>query len=195
MSPEVGGWILAGLGVLLAFTGTKLFWLAVGIAGFAVGWLFSLLLFPQIEPTAHLLVSVLLGLACGVVAIKGLPIIAVALGAVLIGLLGYSLGAQFTQTVTDPTGALWAKLLGFVVGAVIGYFMVSKGAAIGIALVTALGGGVLVWNGLTQALIDNGPKMSATWIPLVAGLAAALFGFLGQRATAKEKNVEREGAK
>jgi hypothetical protein len=195
MSPEIGGWILAALGLILAFTGTKLSWLAVGIAGFAVGWLFSLLLLPQIEPTAHLLVSLVLGVACALVAIKGLPIIAVALGAVLIGLLGYSLGAQFTQTTADPTGALWAKLLGFVIGAVIGYFIVAKGAAIGISLVTALGGGALVWNGLTQAIIDNGPKLGATWIPVIAGIATALFGFLGQRATAKEKAVEPEGAK
>ena len=63
MDIAIGGWILVAVGLLLAFTGTKLFWLAVGIAGFAFGWLVTLALFPNVNPTAGLLAGLVLGFA------------------------------------------------------------------------------------------------------------------------------------
>ena len=71
MSPEIGGWILVGLGLLLAFTGARLFWLAVGIAGFAFGWLVTLLLFPNVEPLAGFLIGLVLGAACALPCARG----------------------------------------------------------------------------------------------------------------------------
>jgi hypothetical protein len=82
----LGGWILIALGIVLAFTGKRLIWLAVGIAGFGVGWLFTLLLLPNVDPLARLLVGAVVGIAMAVVALRGLPIIGLALGAVLVGL-------------------------------------------------------------------------------------------------------------
>jgi hypothetical protein len=171
MSSQLAGWIIIGLGVLLALTGKRLFWLAVGIAGFGVGWLLSgAFLSQSVDDLGQLLVGLILGVVCALVAVRGLPLIGMALGAVLMGLLGLTLADLWAG---DNT--LW-KVVGFVVGAAIGVFLVKGAFDVGIALVTAIGGGVLVWNGLPEAL----PSLP-TWIGPVAGLVLAIVGFIAQR--------------
>lgn len=181
MQAEIVGWIAVALGVLLAFTGTKLFWLAVGIAGFAFGWLVSAALFSNIDPFAQALVGLVLGVACAAVAIKGLPIIGFALGAVLVGLLGMSLFRYWFDGST-----LW-RFIGFVLGALVGYFIVKLSLEVGIALVTALGGGTIIWNGVLEALPSIAP-----WVAAGAGLAAAVVGFIVQMG-ARNKDTAGSG--
>ena len=174
MSPIAVGWIVVGLGLILAFTGKRLFWLAVGIGGFAVGWLLSGVFFSdRIDSMGQILVGLVLGIVGALVAIKGLPIVGIALGGVLLGLLGLTLADEWSGSNT------WWKLLGFVVGAAIGVFLVKGAFDVGIALVTAIGGGVLVWNGLLDAL----PTMttSVSWIGPIAALIVAIVGFFSQR--------------
>ena len=183
MSPAIGGWVLVVLGLLLAFTGTTLFWLAVGIAGFAFGWLVTLALFPNVDPLAGILIGLVLGAACAFVAIKGLPIIGIGLGAVLIGLLGLTLAAEWTSDSTP-----W-KVVGFVIGAIVGGLLVKGSITWGIPLVTAIGGGVLVWNGLIEALIDNGPKLSWNWLAPLVAVVVAIAGFAAQLGSRRDSDV------
>jgi hypothetical protein len=166
----LGGWILIALGIVLAFTGKRLIWLAVGIAGFGVGWLFTLLLLPNVDPLARSLVLAVVGIAMAVVARRGLPIIGLALGAVLVGLFGMTLANAWFDNNT------FLRLVGFAIGAAIGYAIVKASIDWGISLVTALGGGVLVWNGLIQVMPDV-----ARWVPLTAGVVTLVAGFLAQR--------------
>ena len=181
MDVAIGAWILVAVGLLLAFTGTKLFWLAVGIAGFAFGWLVTLALFPNVDPVAGLLAGLVLGIACAVVAIKGLPVIGMALGAVLVGLFGLTLAKLFFDN-----NVVW-NVVGFIVGAVIGYFVVKLSLDFGIALVTAMGGATMVWNGIVEALPDL-TEVIAT----IAALATFIFGFLAQQA--QRRNAEQTDA-
>ena len=88
MSAAVGGWILIALGIVLAFTGKRLIWLAVGVTGFGLGWLFTVLLLPNIDSLARFLVGAVVGVAGALIALRGLPIIGLAMGAVLVGLFG-----------------------------------------------------------------------------------------------------------
>jgi membrane-associated HD superfamily phosphohydrolase len=181
MDIAIGGWILVAVGLLLAFTGTKLFWLAVGIAGFAFGWLVTLALFPTVDPLISLVAGLVLGIACAVVAVKGLPIISVILAAVLVGLFGLTLA----RLLFDDNTA-W-NILGFVVGAAIGYFIVKISLDFGIALVTALGGATMVWNGIVDSLPDL-TRVIAT----IAALATFIFGFLAQQA--QRRNAQQTAA-
>lgn len=171
MDIAIGGWLLVAVGLLLAFTGTRLFWLAVGIAGFAFGWLVTLALFPNVSALAGLLAGLVLGIACALVAVKGLPIIGKALGAVLVGLFGLTLAK-----LSFDNNVVW-NVVGFIVGAVIGYYVVKLSLNFGIALVTAMGGATMVWNGVVEAL----PDLTEA-IPAMAALATFIFGFLAQQA-------------
>lgn len=180
MDIAIGGWLLVAVGLLLAFTGTKLFWLAVGIAGFAFGWLVTLALFPNVDPVAGLLMGLVLGIACALVAVKGLPVIGIALGAVLVGLFGLTLAKVFLDN-----NVVW-NVVGFIVGAVIGYFVVKLSFDFGIALVTAMGGATMVWNGIEEAMPDLTDA-----IPTIAGAATFIFGFLAQQA--QRRNAEEGG--
>ncbi len=170
MSAVLGGWLLVGLGIVLAFTGKRLIWLAVGISGFALGWLITLVLLPNVEPLARFLVGAIIGVAVAMVALKGLPILGMAMGAVLVGLFGMTLANQWFD------GNTFLRLVGFAIGAAIGYAIVKASIDWGIALVTALGGGVLVWNGLVEISHDL-----AAWIPMTAGVATLIAGFIAQR--------------
>jgi hypothetical protein len=166
----MGGWLLVVLGVVLAFTGKRLIWLAVGITGFGVGWLLTMVLLPNVDPLARFLVGAVVGIAVALVALKGLPILGLAMGAVLVGLFGMTLANEWFN------GNTFLRLIGFAIGAAIGYGIVQASIDWGIALVTALGGGVLVWNGL----LEVGPDMSS-WIPIAAGVATLVAGFIAQR--------------
>ena len=155
----------------------------MGIAGFAFGWLVTLLLFPNVEPLAGFLIGLVLGAACAFVAVKGLPVIGIGLGAVLIGLLGLSLAGEWSA---DSTA--W-KVVGFVIGAIVGGLLVKGSIVWGIPLVTAIGGGALVWNGLIEALIDHGPRLSWTWLPPLVALVVAIVGFATQLGSRRDDAV------
>ena len=170
MSAAVGGWLLIALGIVLAFTGKRLIWLAVGITGFGMGWLLTMILLPNVDPLARFLVGAIVGIAVGIVALKGLPVLGMAMGAVLVGLFGMTLANQWFD------GNTFLRLLGFAIGAAIGYYIVRASIDWGIALVTALGGGVLVWNGLLEVF----PNL-ASWIPMTAGVVTLVAGFIAQR--------------
>ena len=172
MSAAMGGWLLIALGIVLAFTGKRLIWLAVGITGFGLGWLLTLTLLPNVEPLARFLVGAIVGVAVAMVALKGLPILGMAMGAVLVGLFGMTLANQWFD------GNTFLRLIGFAIGAAIGYYIVKASIDWGISLVTALGGGVLVWNGLLEISHDL-----PTWLPLTAGIATLVAGFIAQRSS------------
>jgi len=170
MSAALSGFILIALGIILAFTGKRLIWLAVGITGFGLGWLVTVLLLPNIETLARFLVGAVVGIAVALVALRGLPIIGLAMGAVLVGLFGMTLANEWFD------GNTFLRLVGFVIGAAIGYGLVKASIDWGISLVTALGGGVLVWNGLLEVMPDV-----AAWVPATAGFVTLIAGFLAQR--------------
>lgn len=178
MSFEIGGWILVLLGAALAFTGKRLVWLAVGIAGFGLGWLFTLAFFPSASALATFLAGLVLGAVGAVVALRGLPLLVSAAGAVLVGLLGFSVLGQLTST-----NQFW-EIVGFVIGAVVGVFLVRASLEWGIPLVTAIGGAALVWNGVTKAL----PDLPA-WLPVLVALAIGVGGFVVQLRTAPSSDV------
>lgn len=172
MSFEIGGWILVALGALLAFTGRRMVWLAVGIAGFGLGWLLTQALFPAAGSMATFLAGLVLGLVGAVIALRGLPLLINAASAVLIGLLGLTIFGQLSSN-----SGFW-QIVGFVVGAVAGVFLVRASFDWGIPAITAVGGGALVWNGVLKAL----PSLPG-WVAMIAALAVAVAGFMAQRAT------------
>jgi len=174
VSAAVGGWILIALGIVLAFTGKRLIWLAVGVTGFGLGWLFTVLLLPNIDSLARFLVGAVVGVAGALIALRGLPIIGLAMGAVLVGLFGLTLANEWFD------GNTFLRLLGFAIGAAVGYGIVKASIDWGISLVTALGGGVLVWNGLLEIMPDL-----AAWVPATAGIVTLIAGFLAQRPNKK----------
>jgi hypothetical protein len=79
------------------------------------------------------------------------------------------------------------NVVGFIVGAVIGYFVVKLSLDFGIALVTAMGGATMVWNGIVEAL----PNLTEV-IATIAALATFIFGFLAQQA--QRRNAEQTDA-
>jgi hypothetical protein len=180
MSAAVGGWLLIALGIVLAFTGKRLIWLAVGITGFGLGWLLTMILLPNVDPLARFLVGAIVGIAVAIVALKGLPVLGMAMGAVLVGLFGMTLANQWFD------GNTFLRLLGFAIGAAIGYYIVQASIDWGISLVTALGGGVLVWNGLLEVF----PNLSA-WIPMTAGVVTLVAGFIAQRSPKSSDTVAK----
>jgi len=127
-------------------------------------------LLPNIETLARFLVGAVVGIAVALVALRGLPIIGLAMGAVLVGLFGMTLANEWFD------GNTFLRLVGFVIGAAIGYGLVKASIDWGISLVTALGGGVLVWNGLLEVMPD-----AAAWVPATAGIVTLIAGFLAQR--------------
>ena len=178
MSAAVGGWLLIAFGILLAFTGKRLLWLAVGITGFAMGWLLTMVLLPNVDTLARFLVGAIVGIAVAVVALRGLPVLGMAMGAVLVGLFGMTLANEWTD------GNTFVRLLGFAIGAAVGYYIVRASIDWGISLVTALGGGVLVWNGLLEVF----PDLTA-WVPMVAGVVTLVAGFIAQRSPNSSKDA------
>jgi hypothetical protein len=96
------------------------------------------------------------------------------MGAVLVGLFGLTLANEWFD------GNTFLRLLGFAIGAAVGYGIVRASIDWGISLVTALGGGVLVWNGLLEIMPDL-----AAWVPATAGIVTLIAGFLAQRPNKK----------
>lgn len=171
MDATVWNWVLIVAGVALALVGRRLFWLAVALAGFFLGWWLVNLFLPTPNYGLSLAVGVIAGVVGALIATRSLPLIGAAAGAILMGLVG----AVLVDAFSDSQILIW---LGFAAGAVIGWFLVDKLFEVGIAVVSALGGGMMVTAGLMK------PDGLTSWEPavcIVIGLAVAVAGLVVQR--------------
>jgi hypothetical protein len=179
MTGQSLAWILVACGIAMAFVGKRIFWLTVGLLGFALGYVISQFFVAGVQPVISLTIGVIVGLLFGWLTLRGLPVIAEVVGAILAGLAA----SAFMSTFTD---SVWLDWLAFVVAAAVGWLLVKNGIGPAIIILTALCGGVLVTRGLQTAV----PGW-AHWIPLLLGLATIIGGALVQfRAT----NADEPGA-
>ncbi len=133
-------WAGAGLGVLLIFFGRKLYWLALGGIGLALGLFFARQVFHLDSRGEELLIALLLGLVGAVLAVQAQKI-AIAIG-------GFLLGGGAVLWLAERLG--WAqdmKLVLFVfIGAVLGYLLAQGLFELALVLITAAVGAALVVN-------------------------------------------------
>lgn len=171
MDANVWNWVLIVAGVALALVGRRLFWLAVALAGFFLGWWLVSLFVPTPNYGLSLAVGVIAGVVGAVIATRSLPLIGAAAGAILMGLVF----AVFADAFSDGQVLVW---IGFIVGAAVGWLLVSRLFELGIAVVSALGGGMMVTAGIMR------PDGLTSWEPAVCimiGLAVAVVGLAVQR--------------
>lgn len=173
MSVALGGWILAGLGVVLAFTGARWLWLTGAITGAAAGWLVITWLLPDLGAAVSVLGVTILAVVVGYATRRNPQAMAPAIAAVLVGLLGLALLEAWAQ------GNLLWQCAGFVLGAVVGTLVVRTSHEGAVPLVTGIGGGGLVWTGILQAF-PSAPR----WFPVITAIVVGVFGYVAQMSMA-----------
>lgn len=159
------------IGALLLLLGRRLYWLALGVAGFLLGaWLGGELV-QSAEPGVALLAGLVLGLAGAVLAILAQKI-AVAVGGVVIG--GYAgLWVAAVAGINASPGT-WLALL---VGAVIGVLVATALFELALIFFTSLLGASLITEVITDALsLSPGLGLIAFVALLVVGLIAQSGG-------------------
>jgi hypothetical protein len=127
------------LGGLLLLAGSRFFWLALGVAGFVIGFTLT----PAVLPSAPGWAVVLIGLAIGglgALAAVVLPrLAAVVLGAAIGGWL-----AGLLLTAVIGTNAGWIGTVGLLIGALIGAVVASAVLDWALIVLTALAGASMV---------------------------------------------------
>jgi hypothetical protein len=161
-------WTLVAVGVLIAVVGRRLFWLAVALAGFALGYVVSQYFASGLDEMVSLLIGIVFGIVFGIVAVRGLPLIASALGAVLLGLTSGTIVTLFT----DTDWIAWVALL---IGAGAGWLLVSQGLQLALVILTAACGGTIAGRGINTLQPDW-----ADWIPIIVGLGVFALGLVVQ---------------
>ena len=130
------------LGVLLLAMGRRLFWLFVGVAGFAFGFEAVRHLLPHQPHSEALVISLLIGLICAVAAVS-LQKFAIALGGFLAGgrllpLILYTFGITVHQR-------HWVL---FIIGGIIGAVLMSLAFGFALTLLSSLLGADLILHAL-----------------------------------------------
>jgi hypothetical protein len=176
--------IIAGVAVL--FLGRQLFWLFVGVAGFAAGFELATKFLSSQPDWVIVLVALLVGVAGALVAIF-LRYLAVAAA-------GFASGAYLGTALTPllEADSVWVFWVLFIVGGVIGaalLVLLFDWALIGLSAVT--GAAMLVpltdWSPTLQLLL---------FIALVvAGIAVQVYVFTGEEGTRRTRRVRRRKVK
>ncbi len=174
--------VLIILGFVAALIGRKVFWLAVAVAGFALGWFFTVTLLPDVPAQFDFVIALIGGVVGGFIGVKAVPLIAGATGGVLFGL---TLGLVSLAIWPDSVLIAW---IAFFLGLVLGYLFVTKNLETGLGVVSALAGGALVGQGLS-----SGFNVASPW-PLVAALAVAVLGIVVQVNRSQNKQQAAEDA-
>ena len=121
-------------GLLLLIAGRKLFWLALGLAGFAAGLFAGSRLPLNLDPNLQLAVAVLCGIA-GAVAARMVRRLAIPVA----GFLAGGLGAAYLSEAFAPELAA-APWLSFAVGGVLGLLLATLLVNAGLIVISALVG-------------------------------------------------------
>jgi len=143
MSPLANALILIAVGLVLAFTGKRLFWLLVGLAGFVLGYYLVGLLLP-VTGLIQLGIGIAAGVLAGILATRFTRFLQHVAGFLLLGLFAVTAWGWAGFATTVPI-----TILVFLVGGLIGLGLVSFLADFALTVVTTLGGAALVVRGVS----------------------------------------------
>lgn len=138
------------LGLILVFTGRRLYWFFVGVMGFLVGVVYA----PQIFPGQTTATQIVLALVAGFVGAS----IALFLQNLMVGLAGFVAGGfivtRILQTLAiDASGYGWIP---FVVGGVIGAALVAILFNWALVILSSLAGAILVSQSVPTSMQVQG---------------------------------------
>jgi len=164
--------ILVGVGLVLAFAGRRFVWLLIAATGFLLAfWLLRLLL-PGNELVA-LLLALTVGLA-GAFLIRTLTgILLWTVGFVLVGTAAVTLGSLYG---IEAWSSEW--ILAFLAGGVLGIVLARFVQALGLMVITALGGAAMVMIGLPDLGLPLASSLQGLVVPVIA-----VAGFIVQYST------------
>lgn len=171
MPPEALAMVLVG--VLLLVAGRKLFWLALGIAGFALGAFLGSQLPLSLSPDLQLVVAVLCGLA-GALAAALVKRIAIPVAGFLAGAFGaMALAEAFAASL--PPMSPWIP---FLAGGVAGLFLAALVVTAALIGISSLVGA----STLLQPFSLEGPSSGFAFLALtLAGIAIQSRGWSRRR--------------
>jgi hypothetical protein len=132
------------VGLILAFLGRRFFWLFAGLVGLVAG-------IAIVRAIAGVTSSVFaLAVGVGLAIILGLS--ARSLGRIVVLAVGFLLGAIIAAELLNPLGitAEWLRLLIIVGGGLLGGLALRYFFSAAVIILSALAGGVLVGDGVTQ---------------------------------------------
>jgi Domain of unknown function (DUF4203) len=153
-------------GALLLLLGRRLFWLFVGLSGFAVG----LLLAPTVLPNSPDWLVLVVALALGIVG----ALIAVFLQRLAIAVAGFLAGAFVGSTLAsalagDANTVVW---VGMIVGGILGAILLSTMFDWGLIGLSAFVGATMIVDSLQ---LTAGAALTATVVLFLVGIAFQLF--------------------
>jgi hypothetical protein len=153
------------LGIAMLVLGRKLFWLFVGVAGFALGMYFSQLVFPDLTENGALVA----GLLCGAVGV----VLAFFLQRIALAVAGFLSGGLFVMNLMRSTMELSTAMSSvlFIVGGIAGAIFVSFVFDWALVILSSLVGAALV----TQAIHLQDMPLLMIGIALVGILIQAQF--------------------
>jgi hypothetical protein len=153
-------------GALLLFLGRRLFWLFVGLVGFATGLLLAPYLLPDAQEWLVLVLALALGLAGALLAVF-LQRVAIAVAGLMAGAFVGS--ALATSIAGEGSAVAW---IGIIVGAIVGAILLSTVFDWGLIGLSALAGATMIVEALNLA---GGEAWTATIVLFLVGVAFQMF--------------------
>jgi hypothetical protein len=161
--------LIVGLAVL--FAGRRFFWLFVGLVGFALGLLITPTLFPGLSEWATILVGVVLGAIGAWLAIFLAPV-----AASLVGFLGGGLAVlaaidvyrYHTHGYVVTYTFDWVQLLGFAIGGLIGWALLTRFFDATVIALSAFMGAALIILAIDQVRAFANPTVAVLCILVLA---------------------------
>jgi hypothetical protein len=154
--------ILAGL-VLLLF-GRRLFWLFVGVAGFLGGWYLAKVNLHLEPETTLMIVALVVGLICAVLSIF--------LQKLAITIAGFFSGGYLAMNLVYSLGFQLPIMIAFVIGGIIGAFLVWVIFDWALILLSSLTGALLLSQAVTVYHVADIILISVFVIAFIIGVAA-----------------------
>jgi hypothetical protein len=168
--------IIIAIGLVLAFAGKRFIWLLIGAAGFIVAYRIISWLIPG-QSLGEFIVAAVAGLILGWLATKFGKILLMIAAFILVGDLGLVVAGWLGITDLSLLGILF-----FFIGGLVGLAVLRLAGGLGLALISAIGGGAMVAYGL-PLLFDSTGKVSGALAALsgLVFLVVAVVGFLFQQ--------------
>jgi len=163
-------------GLVLLFTGRRLYWLFVAVVGFIAGFILTGQLLPEISP----ILRIIIGLIAGAIGAALLLILHQA----AVGLAGFLGGGLIALQITQQLGVGSGEFswLPFIFGGILGAILVLATFDWALILLTSLGGAFLVISGL---------EPDPSWANL-AILALFIIGVIAQANFLRRQRVKVE---
>jgi hypothetical protein len=136
----VGGILALVLGAISLLFGRKLFWVLAALIGLAVGIILASQVLPTQTGLIHLIIAVVVGILCALLAIFAEKVMLVLTGFLGLGILGYLIGSLF-----QSASLQWVL---FVVFGAIGALLMSRVMEWAVVVISSFLGAVMVSTGL-----------------------------------------------